>query len=99
MRSPKEIRDRLRQELLNLAVWKFPPRSDAQAVPPSPLPLLPNPSEVASRLAQTSFPSRLRVIANEILAHRFPLLGLAIDTGPEIRWRKDYVSGFETDLR
>ncbi len=41
----------------------------------------------------------LAAIAESILAHRFPLLGHTIETGPEIRWRRDYVSGIETPAR
>ena len=37
-------------------------------------------------------------LAATIRAHRFPLLGLAIETGPEIRWRRDYPRGLETGL-
>ena len=36
-------------------------------------------------------------IAEEILAHRIPLLGATLETGPDIRWRQDYASGVESD--
>ena len=29
--------------------------------------------------------------ADSILEHRFPILGVTIDTGPEIDWRRDYL--------
>jgi hypothetical protein len=32
------------------------------------------------------------------MVHRFPILGLEIQTGPEIRWRRDYLHGLESDL-
>src|SRR5215831_10822526 len=35
-------------------------------------------------------------IADLILQHRFPLLGITIDTGPEIDWRRDYLHGVST---
>ena len=54
---------------------------------------------MAVLLAETSFPNELRVYARAIQAHRFPLLGLEIETGPEIHWRRDYVSGKETGLK
>ena len=98
MRRPREILDRLWQEFLNLLIWKFPPRVARDFLPASPLPLLPAPFQVAALLAGTSFPDELRGYARDILAHRFPLLGLEIETGPDIRWRKDYVSGRETGL-
>src|SRR5712692_6748634 len=64
--------------------------------PTLPLPLLPPPAQAAGLLRATSFPDDLCRDARDILAHRFPLLGLTIETGPEIRWRRDYVSGRET---
>jgi len=96
MRSPRQILDRLWQEFLNLRLWVFPPRLPSHFLPPSPLPLLPQPSAVAARLSNTSFPDELRGHAREILAHRFPILGLRLETGSTIRWRKDYVNGPET---
>jgi hypothetical protein len=57
---------------------------------------LPPPAAVASRLKTTSFAAECLGIAEEILAHRFPLLGAALGTGPEIRWRRDYSSGVES---
>ncbi len=96
MRRPREILDRLWQELVNVLIWKFPPRLAADFSQPSPLPLLPAPSKVAALLAGTTFPDELRRHARSILAHRFPLLGLELEIGPEICWRKDYVSGRET---
>src|SRR5215471_15103378 len=35
-------------------------------------------------------------IADSILRHRFLLLGVTIDTGPEIDWRRDYLHGITT---
>jgi len=96
MRSPRQILDRFWQEFLNLLLWIFPPRLPAGSSPPAPLPLLPQPSAVAARLLNTSFPDELRGYAGDILAHRFPVLGLRLETGPVIRWRKDYVNGPET---
>ena len=96
MRSPRQILDRFGQELLNLLLWMFPPRLPADFSPPTPLALLPQPAEVAARLSHTSFPDELRGHARDILAHRFPILGLKLETGPAIRWRKDYVNGPET---
>ncbi len=37
-------------------------------------------------------------LASQIRAHRFPLFGQTIDTGPEIRWRRDHRQGIETGL-
>ena len=35
-------------------------------------------------------------LAEEILRHRFPILGLTVDTGPTIDWRRDYVHEVST---
>lgn len=35
--------------------------------------------------------------AEEILRHRFTLLGTAVDTGPRIDWQRDYTSGYSWD--
>src|SRR5690349_9728034 len=96
MRGPGEIAYRIRQELTNLAMWGRPPRLPPSLFPPSPLPLLPPPAHVAEVLRATSFPDELRRYARDILTHRFPVLGLTIDTGPEIHWRRDYVNGRES---
>jgi hypothetical protein len=96
MRRPREIIDRLWQELVNLRLWLLPPRLPRGFSAPSPLPVLPDPSTVAGLLSSTSFPEELRFYARDILAHRFPLLGSSVETGPDIQWRKDYVNGPET---
>src|SRR4249920_309608 len=82
MRSAAEIAYRLRQEAVNLRLFARPPRLKGLTATPFATP--PVPGSDCERLAA------------EILAHRFPLLGLTIETGPEIRWRRDYVSGIET---
>jgi Heparinase II/III-like protein/Heparinase II/III N-terminus len=98
MRRPREILDRLWQEFVNIRIWLFPPRLPRGFSPSSPLPPLPAPSRVAALLAGTSFPGELLTFAREILAHRFPLPGLELEAGPDIRWRKDYANAVETGL-
>ena len=84
MRSPREIAFRLKQELANLRLWLSPP--SLQSTPPPPkLPLQPL-ADPAETLYQ----------ADEILRHRFPIFGGVLDTGPEIRWRRDYEHHIET---
>ena len=97
-RSKKELAHRLRQELANLAMSARPPRLPASVEFKTPLPGLPNPSEVAGRLRGTAFAEDLRRRAAEILAHRMPLFDASIDAGPEIHWRRDEWSGKETSL-
>lgn len=92
-RSPREIAFRLKQETRNLALFLRPPRLIEAAAAGLPLP---DPHRVAERLRRTSAADDIDVWAAQILDHRFPLLGLEIDTGPEIHWRRDYQSGKET---
>src|SRR5438552_1767240 len=90
MRSADEIRFRLRQEATNLRLFAFPPQLpgdvDVKALP------FPTPVE----LKRSDFGRDCELIAERILQHRFPILGITIETGPEIQWRRDYVSGRET---
>lgn len=86
-RSPEEIRFRLRQELMNFRYFLAPPKiPEGLTLEPPALP--PEPGD----------PAEWRQIADEILQHRFPLLGGELATGEDIRWRRDYEAGLETDL-
>ncbi len=85
-RSPGEIAFRLRQEAMNLWLAKRPPSRTFTA--PAPLPLLPDP--------QAAIAPDIERLADQIVAHRFPLLGIQLETGPQIRWRRDYQRGIET---
>ena len=97
LRSSKEIATRLKQEIRNVQMWARPPRLDtARNLAPRRLRL--DPSEVAARLRGTAFEAEAVRLADQICQHRFPLLGITIDTGPEIAWRRDYLSGKETGL-
>jgi len=98
LRSWNEIRFRLRQELVNIWFVAFPPRLPAPALETNPADFsaLPDPVNVAHRLKNTPFASDCLQIAEELLKHRFPLLGITLETGEDIRWRRDYVSGIET---
>lgn len=64
-----------------------PPRYDPgeRKIPPPHLPPMP----------QTA-PGEIETLAREIRQHRIPIFGRAIDFGPEIRWRRDPISGIET---
>jgi hypothetical protein len=46
---------------------------------------------VAMALRGTRYAGEVERIADGILNHRFPILGLMVDTGPMIDWRRDYV--------
>jgi hypothetical protein len=91
-RSPREIGFRLRQEIRNLALLVNPPRLKHIAAPATPLAGMPDPSELAEPLPE----AELQELAAQIREHRFPILGLTVETGPEIAWRRDYVHGKET---
>ncbi len=84
-RSPREIADRSLQEFRNLAMLYRPPVLKLVAAPVSPLPGL-----------GTASASDVSDLAKQIRAHQFPILGLTIDTGPDIAWRRDYVHGKES---
>jgi len=97
VRILSELRFRLRQESANAALRWFPPspHADAQAL----LRGLPDPSVTLERLRGTPFAREVERLAEGILAHRFPLLGGEVSTGPEIRWRRDPLRGLETSRR
>ena len=91
MRSLAEIVFRMRQEISNALEWVSPP----QLVRLPPEPVLPGAAAI-DRLRSTEFAVEIQRLADEIVRHRFPVFGAVIDTGPEIRWRRDYIHGIET---
>jgi len=92
IRSPREVAYRIRQETANLALWAWPPRLPPSFhAPAPPLAGLPDPARIAALLRPTSFPEQLRHWARLILDHRIPLFGHAVETGPHINWRRDYL--------
>jgi hypothetical protein len=98
LRSTREIAFRLKQEVINAYHYKRPP--DVQLDPSfKPRIKLPDPAPVVNALRDTDFAHEIVRLAAQIRQHRFPILGLTIDTGPEIPWRRDHSSGVETDLR
>ncbi len=48
--------------------------------------------------AHGEFTQDVTELAEKIRSHRFPIFGATIETGPEIRWRRDYIRGIETGL-
>jgi len=93
-RSPQEIVFRLRQEAGNLMLFAIPPAGPA--ITPGPLAALPDLEPVLDALAGSSYAAEVTVIAEKLIEHRFPLLGLELQTGPSIDWRRDYVHGQTT---
>ncbi len=94
MRSAREIAYRLRQELKNVVLLLRPPTEPGELGPPPTA--LQDCAAAAAALRDTDYAREICRIAAEIRGHRLPLLGLTIDTGPQIHWRRDYVSGKET---
>ena len=94
-----EIRFRLRQELSNVRFLTLPPRLPEKALAASGegrFDAWPDPLEVADRLKSSPFAAECRRVGDEILRHRLPILGMTVEAGREINWRRDYVSGRET---
>ncbi|MGH9696879.1 MAG: heparinase II/III family protein, partial [Bryobacteraceae bacterium] len=93
MRSAAELKFRVRQEAANLSFLLRAPRFTGE----TPLELaLPDPQAVGAALRGSEYHAFVEATAQSILAHRFPLLGVTIETGPEIRWRRDYRHGKES---
>ncbi len=98
MRSPREISFRLRQEAGNLALFAAPPslpRASLESAAPRLAPL-PDPGRVAAALRGTAFAAEVEALASSAASHVFPLVGLSVNTGPAIDWRRDYVHGIST---
>lgn len=95
MRSIAEISFRVRQEAANLFLFLARPQFSGEA--PENL-ALPDWRPVVKGLRGSEYAAFIESTANELLAHRFPLLGVAIDTGAEIQWRRDYAHGKEAGM-
>jgi hypothetical protein len=79
------------QELVNVILTALPPAPTFDADFARQLPL-PDVAEVpGSERAQ-----QVIDLADQIQSHRFPIFAATIDTGREIRWRRDYLRDIET---
>jgi hypothetical protein len=92
VRSPAEISFRLRQEVVNLARF-VTNTSGPLRTPLQPHFNLPDPAISVAAVKGTAAADEIVTIAKEVMAHRFPIFGTVVDTGPEIDWRRDYRSG------
>ena len=93
MRSFAELSFRARQEAANLFLLAAQPSfsgKDAGTL------ALPDPVATAQALRGSEYASDVIARAEQILQHRFPLLAVEIETGPEIHWRRDYQHGKES---
>lgn len=90
MRSLAEIQFRLRQEIGNLLLLAAPGSKPAGYAPRT--------EDWAQEawLSGKDDAAEIEAIAESILAHRFPVLGLVVETGPAIDWRRDYVHGISS---
>ncbi|HEX7359907.1 MAG TPA: alginate lyase family protein [Bryobacteraceae bacterium] len=95
MRSLAELAFRARQETANLRLLASPPVFRSALTRPLHLPDL---APVVAALRESEFAHFVTAAAEQILEHRLPLFGAAIETGPEIRWRRDYRHGIESGI-
>src|SRR5579872_1583822 len=99
MRSPAEIRFRVAQEAGNAWRFCFPPRLPAFERSAQPSRFAP-PDQVVKALRGTDWAAQLVASAEQILKHRFCLLGYDIDLNlgvdKEIRWRRDPIHNIES---
>jgi Heparinase II/III-like protein/Heparinase II/III N-terminus len=96
VRSPGEIWFRLRQEFANAAAFVIPPDLPA-GIGEVPRPaIFPDPDSFVSQLRESDFAREIEDAAGMIRSHRFPLLGAVVETGPDIRWRRDCIRGIES---
>jgi hypothetical protein len=96
VRSPKEIWFRATQEAGDLWMFALPPRLP-RGEQPTARPFA-DPARVARTLRGTPYAAQVLRLAEGLLKHRFPLLGLTVETGPDIDWRRDYANGVSTGI-
>ena len=94
MRSPREIKFRLRQEAANALLALSSPNQDLTAN--TPLPLLPDPGAIADAVRDSDYSRSLVQTAEETVHGRVPVFGQVIDYGPKVAWRRDPQRGIET---
>lgn len=88
MRSIAEIAFRTRQETANLFLLAVQPRFSGFL--PGRL-ALPDPRATTDALRGSDYAKSVEAIAETLMVHRIPIVGITIDTGREIQWRRDYV--------
>jgi hypothetical protein len=89
-----ELAFRARQELTDVLLLVANPRLRSGAAA-SPL-TLPDPQPIVNALRGSEYARGVEALARRVLTHRFPLLGIEMETGPQIRWRRDYLHGKES---
>jgi hypothetical protein len=93
--NPEELRYRAAQEARNASLLWFPPKA------PSPrtgrLAVLPDAEACAAAVRGTPFATELAELAGQIRRRRLAMLGIEVELGEDIRWRRDPLVGIETD--
>jgi len=84
--------------MANARLFAFAPDLSSLARAVKPLTLLPTPDEAVAHVRGSELAEELERLAEDICAHRFPILGYVVETGPEIRWRRDSVHDVESGL-
>ena len=92
---------RLRQEVMNLWLAAVPPQDVVSPPPPSLRGPWPAPEQVIEALRSSRYRREVEHTAERILAGHLPMLGFELDLGAGAlpRWRRDALSGRETDRR
>lgn len=88
MRSFDEISFRARQEAANFYLYLSKPQFKGEA--PQRLDL-PEVETIVAALQNSAFASSVISTADQIIRHKFPILGVTLDTGEAIQWRRDYI--------
>ncbi len=95
MRSRAEVAFRARQEIVNFFLLVAQPQFSGEV----PVHLaLPDGGAVAEALRGSDYAKDVETLAQMVVGHRFPVLGIEIETGDEIHWRRDYVHGKEAGM-
>ena len=96
MRSFREIWFRLRQEAANATALARPPVLPARLGEHAPSAVLPDPASFLPALRESAYARDIEHLAGMICSHRFPLFGDVLETGHDIRWRRDLVRNVES---
>ena len=94
LRSPREYWFRGTQLLANGAMWAFPGARQGREFH-----FLERYREIILTVLPAIDARELRDLADAILLHRFPIFAGTLDTGAELDWRRDYVSGRSSELQ
>lgn len=95
-RSKEEILFRLKQEAANLQMWLRPPV--LRAAPEIRNLNWPDAGPVAAQWAGSSLADSIVSVAEQVSRGEYPLLGVTLRPGRELRWRRDYFLNRESEL-